>query len=124
MDAQLKELIDLQREQNQLLKKYLWRFRFSLITLLLLTTAICICLGFVIYTQQTNLSPKPAGAAGAFASQLISGGTGSRVPDLIPAGEVDGYVAPSKPSPSTAAPAGGFVPPVPTKRFADPVPTR
>jgi hypothetical protein len=52
MDVQLKELIELQREQNQLLKKYLWRFRFSLITLLLLTTATCCCLGFVIYTQK------------------------------------------------------------------------
>src|SRR5882757_2762206 len=59
MDAQLQQIIELQTEQNQLLKKYLWRFRFSLITLLLLTTAICCCLGFVIYTQQTSSGAAP-----------------------------------------------------------------
>ncbi len=54
MDAQLQQLVELLTEQNQLLKKYLWRFRFSLLTLLLLTTAICCCLGFIIYTQHTS----------------------------------------------------------------------
>ncbi len=63
MDAQLTELIELQKEQNQLLKKYLWRFRFSLITLLLLTTAICCCLGFVIYTQQKGTTIRYPGYA-------------------------------------------------------------
>jgi hypothetical protein len=62
MDAQLKELIELQREQNQLLKKYLWRFRFSLLTLLLLTTATCCCLGFMIYRQQRGGSLSTASA--------------------------------------------------------------
>ena len=52
MDDQLQRLIELQTEQNQLLKKYLWRFRFSLLTLLLLTTGICCSLGFVIYKQR------------------------------------------------------------------------
>jgi hypothetical protein len=61
MDAQLKQLIDLQTEQNQLLKKHLWRFRFSLMTLLFLTTATCCCLGFVIYMQRNALRPAPAG---------------------------------------------------------------
>jgi len=63
MDAQLQQIIELQTEQNQLLKRYLWRFRFSLITLLLLTTIICCCLGFVIYTQQkvSRTAPIPAG---------------------------------------------------------------
>jgi hypothetical protein len=31
MDAQIQQLIELQTEQNQLLKKHLWRFRFSLL---------------------------------------------------------------------------------------------
>ena len=61
MDAQLKQLIELQTEQNQLLKKYLWRFRFSLIALLLLTTAICICLGIVMYSQKQTVRIAPAG---------------------------------------------------------------
>jgi hypothetical protein len=61
MDAQLKQLIELQTEQNQLLKKYLWRFRFSLLTLLFLTTAICCCLGFLIYMQPATPQPAPAG---------------------------------------------------------------
>lgn len=54
MDSQLQQLIELQTKQNRLLERYLWRFRFSLITLLLLTTAICCGLGFVIYTQQIS----------------------------------------------------------------------
>jgi hypothetical protein len=52
MDAQIQQLIELQTEQNQLLKRHLWRFRFSLVALLLLTTATCCGLGFMIYTQQ------------------------------------------------------------------------
>ena len=49
MDQQLKELIDLQREQNQLLKKNLWRLKFSLLGLFLLTTACALMLGFWSY---------------------------------------------------------------------------
>jgi hypothetical protein len=52
MDAQLQQLIELQAEQNQLLKRHLWRLRFSLLTLLLLTTATCCGLGVVIYRQE------------------------------------------------------------------------
>jgi hypothetical protein len=63
MDDQLQRLIELQTEQNQLLKRYLWRFRFSLLTLLVLTTAICCTLGFIIYKQQVAqgaaFSPLP-----------------------------------------------------------------
>src|SRR4051794_37892039 len=58
MDAQLQQLIELQTKQNQLLERYLWRFRFSLMALLLLTTGICCCLGFVIYTQQTDRAAR------------------------------------------------------------------
>ncbi len=56
MDDQLQQLIDLQREQNQLFQKYLWRLRFSLLGLFLATTLIAIGLGIVAYrtTQPAN----------------------------------------------------------------------
>jgi hypothetical protein len=57
MDEQLKELVNLQREQNQLLKRYLWRLRFSLLSLLLITTATAVGLGFVIYQRRSNVNP-------------------------------------------------------------------
>ena len=49
MDDQLQQLIELQKEQNQLLNRYLWRFRFSLLSLLLLTTFTAVGLGVVVY---------------------------------------------------------------------------
>jgi hypothetical protein len=59
MDDQLQQLIELQKEQNQLLKRYLWRLRFSLLTLLLLTTALCGGLGFLVYqTNRNAMQPK------------------------------------------------------------------
>jgi hypothetical protein len=73
MDAQLQQLINLQTEQVELLKKYLWRLRFSLLTLLLLTTGSCIALGYMaitnrassvpvpVYIQPTGIRPVPAG---------------------------------------------------------------
>src|SRR5215204_1456797 len=61
MDSQIQQLIELQTKQNQLLERYLWRFRFSLMTLLVLTTGICICLGVMIYLQPTAPRPAPAG---------------------------------------------------------------
>jgi hypothetical protein len=65
MDDQLQRLIELQTEQNQLLKRYLWRFRFSLLTLLVLTTMICCSLGVMLYKQQSArpviVSPAPTG---------------------------------------------------------------
>jgi hypothetical protein len=57
MEEQLKELVNLQREQNQLFKRYLWRLRFSLLTLLLITTATAVGLGFVIYQDRSKVSP-------------------------------------------------------------------
>ena len=57
MESQLKELITLQREQNELLKRHLWRLKFSLLTLLLLITAMCIGLGLIVYWQA---KPAPA----------------------------------------------------------------
>lgn len=58
MDEQLQQLIDLQKEQNQLLKRHLARLRFSLATLLLLTTVSCIALGCVAY-QTRRAAPLP-----------------------------------------------------------------
>ena len=49
MDSQLQELIELQKEQNQLLKKHLTRIRFSLWALLILTTLTGIGLGIGVY---------------------------------------------------------------------------
>jgi hypothetical protein len=53
MDAQLKQLIECQAEQNQLLKNQLRWLKFSLLTLLLLATASCCCLGFLIHERRT-----------------------------------------------------------------------
>lgn len=58
MDDQLQQLIELQKEQNQLLKRYLWRLRFSLMGLLLLTTATAVGLGVVAYqTRPKAITP-------------------------------------------------------------------
>jgi hypothetical protein len=57
-DELIRELVDLQREQNALLKKHLWRLRFSLLTLLLLTTASAVCLGILM----VKIRNQPAGA--------------------------------------------------------------
>jgi hypothetical protein len=64
MDAQLQQIIELQKEQNQLLKKYLWRFRFSLMALLSLTTAICIYLGIVTHVYYSSTQSVPIAPSG------------------------------------------------------------
>jgi hypothetical protein len=67
MDDQLQQLIELQKEQNQLLKRYLWRLRFSLLSLLLLTTITAIGLGVFVYREETRVNapiPTTAGASG------------------------------------------------------------
>jgi hypothetical protein len=74
MDDQLQRLIELQTEQNQLLKKYLWRFRFSLLTLLLLTTGICCSLGFVICKQR---QPAPTAVYTSPTSPVLTSNTGT-----------------------------------------------
>lgn len=63
MDDQLQQLIELQREQNGLLKHYLWRLRFSLYGLLLMTTALAVALGIVAYRTQPTTPTPPARAA-------------------------------------------------------------
>jgi hypothetical protein len=62
MDDQLQQLIELQKEQNQLLKRHLSRLRFSLATLLLLTTVSCLALGYVSY-QIRGATPPANNAA-------------------------------------------------------------
>jgi hypothetical protein len=60
MDPQLQQIIELQTEQNRLLRKHLWRIRFSLLTQLLLTTAVCCGLGFLVYQLNRPASaPSP-----------------------------------------------------------------
>jgi len=59
MDNQTQEMIDLLREQNQLLKKHLWRLRFSLTSLLLLTTVSCLILGYFAYLNFAPSSQSP-----------------------------------------------------------------
>jgi hypothetical protein len=59
VDDQLQRLIQLQEEQNQLLKRYLWRFRFSLMALLLLTTVTCFGLGLLVYRDQSKVPAAP-----------------------------------------------------------------
>jgi hypothetical protein len=100
MDDQLQRLIELQTEHNQLLKKYLWRFRFSLLTLLLLTTGICCSLGFVIYKQRQPaptaiVTPSPASPWTASSGTVLftSGTLGNPTsitlsPSAAPAGAV------------------------------------
>jgi hypothetical protein len=63
-DQLLRELIDLQKEENQLLKKYLWRLRFSLLSLLLLTTATAIGLGFLVFEEQAKVVPPAPTTSG------------------------------------------------------------
>jgi hypothetical protein len=53
MDAQLKQPIECQAEQNQLLKNQLCWLKFSLLTLSLLATVFYCCLGFLIHERGT-----------------------------------------------------------------------
>jgi hypothetical protein len=65
-DQLLEKLVQLQEEQNQLLKKHLTRVRFSLWSLLVLTTLMGISLGVGVYLTRppaTAATPQPAMAA-------------------------------------------------------------
>src|SRR5689334_2099545 len=82
MESHLQQLIELQTEQNELLRRYLWRIRFSLGALLLLTTALCCGMGFVAYKQTatpmlTALAPgapiSPTGAWPTYSPWANSG---------------------------------------------------
>jgi hypothetical protein len=60
MEEHLRRLVELQSRQNELLERYLWRIRFSLLTLLLLTTALCCRLGYVAYKLRVPTPYAPA----------------------------------------------------------------
>jgi hypothetical protein len=64
-DPQLQRLIELHAEQNQLLRKHLWRIRFSLQALLVLMTLVAGGLGVTFATvrslnRQMQRMPQPA----------------------------------------------------------------
>lgn len=84
MDAQLQQIIELQTKQNQLLERYLWRFRFSLLTSLVLTTGICICLGVMIYSKPTATSPLAA-PAGYWPTPVIMPTNNAQMQPVYPA---------------------------------------
>ena len=116
MDAQLQQIIELQTKQNQLLEKHLWRFRFSLLTLLVLTTGICICLGVMIYSRPTSPLPAPAG----FWTGIYSPATGNAqmqpaIPPLV------NGAPPTYPIPTLSPNNAQVQPAMPTLR---PEPTR
>jgi hypothetical protein len=95
MDDQLQQLINLQREQNELLKKHLWRLRFSLLSLLLLTTATAIGLGVVVWQLPTRFSAPTAPGATIRWVQPVPGAP-LRPAITAPAGDIN--VDPSVPT--------------------------
>lgn len=73
-DELLRELIAGQKQQTELFRRYLWRLRFSLLSLLLVTTATAIGLGIMAYKQQQPANtavPQPAGAWTTFSGPPI-----------------------------------------------------
>ena len=101
MDNQLQELIELQKEQNQLLKRYLWRLRFSLLTIMLMMTGVCIGLGFLVYETKSKVAPPMLTFTAPRLS--LSRGTITEIPAAAPpatpsAGTYD--VIPNPPLPS------------------------
>ena len=59
----LGQILATQKEQTELLRRYLWRFRFSLLSLLLLTTATAVGLGVLAYQNHKQAAvavPSPA----------------------------------------------------------------
>lgn len=74
----LNQLLAAQKEQTELLRRYLWRFRFSLLSLLLLTTATAVGLGVLAYQnhkQATVGVPLPTAASATWSVYPPSGGT-------------------------------------------------
>jgi hypothetical protein len=56
----LAKLVRLQEEQNELLKKHLFRMRFSVATLLLLMTLVCITLGILFFVSEPPAPSRPS----------------------------------------------------------------
>src|SRR6188768_2829709 len=60
-DELLRELIRGQKEQTELLRKNLGRWRFSMRALLILMTVTACGLGYVAYVQRSNNVPSASG---------------------------------------------------------------
>jgi hypothetical protein len=62
----LSQILSAQKEQTELLRRYLWRFRFSLLSLLLLTTGTAVGLGALAYQnhKQSAATVVPTAATG------------------------------------------------------------
>ena len=85
MDNQLQELIELQKEQNQLLKKHLTRIRFSLWALLVLMTLTGVGLGLGVYlTRPKAAAFVPSAGTTTYGRFLLSTGTIKEVPIAPP----------------------------------------
>src|SRR5262245_26837720 len=57
MDDKLDELIKLQREQNELLRRHLTRIKFSLWALLVMMTGICLVFGLLVFFASSVIGP-------------------------------------------------------------------
>jgi hypothetical protein len=87
----LREILNQQTKQTELLQKYLpplWtKIRFSLLTLLLLTTGVAIALGLLVYqwNRPASASPSPTPIYRAVPPMRSRGGSGPAVlPESIP----------------------------------------
>jgi hypothetical protein len=92
----LTRLVTLQEEQNQLLRKNLTRIKFSLWSLLLLMTALCVVLSIFMYRQQST--GVPTGAALTTGTLSIQGTTTITVPDTNTDGTLLFNVQPPPPA--------------------------
>lgn len=105
MEDLIRELIAAQKEQTEVLRRYLTRVRFSLLSLLLLTTGMSIVLGVVAYRQHT---------ARTATTVVMPAGFGGAVPPALP----PNYQPVNQYPPGPALPAGTY--PQPSPIPADP----
>src|SRR5262245_55693600 len=87
-NPQLDELIQLQKEQNQLLRKNLMRIKFSLWALLVMMTGICLVFGAIVFFASSVVGPAAPARAGATLN--ITGGELSIEGTSAPATTTDG----------------------------------
>src|SRR6476646_8118613 len=86
----LRELVELQREQNQLFRRYLWRLRFSLLSLLLLMTATAVYFGFIAANGRSNI-PTPATTTAPPTLVIPTRIPGAGGPRPVPIRDVPGF---------------------------------
>jgi hypothetical protein len=58
----LRQILEAQKQQNAFLQRYLWRLRFSLLSLLLLMSVLAVGLGFVAFTNKPTAPAAPVAA--------------------------------------------------------------